>query len=281
MVKKSRACLLMVFFLTAAAGLMSSPEVRAEGMPVTLSLKESIDSYDVTGDGIKDKIEVRPTKKKDGYESGWKIFINGTEAYRQKGEYVEYLTVMLWPVNDTTTYVDIADEVGANDDVSAHGLYVYQGGTLKQTCNLYDPIVRCINNYHFQSEIVELTEDRMTVECYDQLASTGGIRWRIPYELKNGKWTPKTDTYSLVKGSTKTRFTVSKKFIIYKKAGGKRKVATVRKGAKVRLLGICQKKKQTYVQVRLSSGKKGWYRNPKKIKDWSYPAYFKEVQFAG
>ena len=113
---------------------------------ISLKLNTDITQYDVTGDGKADTVRIeseKKIKKNEPSEGPWIIRINGDVAYRSDPKYyVEYLTVVLYPVSDDKIYLNIKDEVGANDDINSCAFYQYQSGTLKKVCDVFSPMVQ-------------------------------------------------------------------------------------------------------------------------------------------
>ena len=275
------------FFMTGVVGLFLvlsfSGGKKAEAAAikgVALGSQVDITKYDVTGDGKKDTIRI-DCDKPDLYNTGcgddWKITINNKVVYRDnKKVHTENLTVLLYQMDHKRTYLEIQENVGSNEDISSHAFYQYQGNKLKKVCDVYEPIVKQIYDFHFFIDAVKVTEKKITISYVNQFSATGYLFWKVSYVSEKKGWKKSGNTFSVTE---KRQLTANRKITLYQKAGGKKKAFALKKGQKVKIDKICLKNGKTYMQVVCSNGKKGWFESPNKDLPERY--YFKEVVFAG
>lgn len=255
-----------------------STAAGVEGIP--LKLRKDITKYDVTGDGITDLVRIeseKPIKKYGPYDSPWIITINGTRAFRSNpNHYVEFLTVVLYPISDDKIYFNIMEEVGSNDDINTCAFYQYQSGKLKKVCDVFSLMTQHKSQLHPGVMSMQVNENEIKVSYYNQFSVTGHLEWSAVFRQENGVWKVDGNIYSTVR---KKSLTANRKITLYKKPGGTGKALTMAKGQKVKVDKICLKNKKAYIHIVLPNGKNGWMESSGKHYIDGY--YFREVQFAG
>lgn len=247
---------------------------------IELKNQKDITKYDVTGDGEKDTIRIdcdKPDELNAWMGDDWKITINGEVVYRDNPEdYTETLSVVLYQISSTRIYLDIQENVGANDDINSRAFYQYKDGSLVKVCDIYEPLLKHVYSFHFYVTDVKVTKKKIVASYMNQFSATGYLAWGITYKYQNGSWKKAGNTYKVTEEKA---LTTNRRFAVYKTAGGKTKAFTLKKGQAVQIKKICLKNKQTYVQLVLPNGKKGWLKSP--AKDLPEMYYFQEVMFAG
>lgn len=267
-----------MFLLSAVSGGRKAEAAAIKG--VELKSNTDITKYDVTGDGKKDTVRIecdKPDLYNEGCGDDWKITVNDRVVYRDdKKAYTESLTVLLYQMGGRRTYLEVQENVGANDDISSHAFYQYQGNKLKKVCDVYEPIAKQIYTFHFFIDSVKVTEKKIVVSYVNQFSTTGYLFWKVSYLYGKNGWKRDGNTFSVTE---KRQLTVNRKLVLYQKAGGKKKAFSLKKGQKVKINKICLKNGKTYMQAVLPNKKKGWFQSPNKELPERY--YFKEVVFAG
>lgn len=266
-------CVLFLFF----------PAERAEAASVKgieLKNRKNITKYDITGDGKKDTIRIdceEPAEYDEACGDNWSVKVNGEVVYQDNPEcYTETLSVVLYQVSSTVSYLHIQENVGSNDDINASAFYMFRDGEFTKICDVYEPLCKHVYRFHFYATPVKVTQKKIVMLYANQFSATGYISWNIEYCYKDGEWKKQGNVYALTEVK---KMTVNRKFTVYKTAGGTEKAFTLKKAQKVRVKKICLKNKKTYVQLILPDGKKGWLESPSKSLPEKY--YFKEVMFAG
>lgn len=265
------------FFL---AGFCANCAEASNVKGIQMELRTDIKKYDVTGDGEKDVVRIeseKPIRKNKPIEGPWIVKINGDVAYRSNPKHhTEYLTVVLYQIRDDMIYLNITEEVGANDDINSCAFYQYQSGGLKKVCDVCSPMTQHKSLLHFYVTSMKVNDKEIKVSYSNQFSVTGYLNWSAVYRYENGVWKLNGNVYSTTAEKT---LTANRKITIYKKPGGTGKAFTLTKGQKVGINKICLKNKKAYVRVELPNGKKGWMESPGKQYGDGY--FFKEVVFAG
>lgn len=263
------------------AGMVFGKNTDAATKGVQLPCYDTINKYDVTGDGKNDSIKIyceKPDKYNEGIGKDWRIKVNDKIVYRQKYEGTDFLTVQFFKISSKKIYIDVVERGDANDFNAGHILYLVSNNKWKQVCNFHGKMEKSTNGWGYAAGIESMTKNKMTVEFYCQFFGTGSLNWKIQYKLKNGIWKPAKNKYSVVGPKHKLRnMTAGSMFSLLKTAGGTKTAFTVKKGDKMKMGKICFKNNQTYIQFTFK-GKKGWFKTPK-IDDGK--VYFKGVQYAG
>lgn len=272
----------IVMFCVCLSGIcfQTSEAEAASVKGIELKNQKDIKKYDVTGDGVKDTIRIDCDKSDEMYDwmgDDWTVKINNEVVYRDNPEvYTETLSVVLYQVSESRIYLDIQENVGSNDDITSRAFYQYQDGTLVKVCDIYEPLSKHIYSFHFYVTGVKVTAKKITATYMNQFSASGYLAWEVTYKYQNGNWKKAGNTYKVTEDK---EMTTSRKFAVYKTAGGKTKAFTLKKGQKVQIKKICLKNKKTYLQLVLPNGKKGWLKSPNKDIPEGY--YFEGVMFAG
>lgn len=161
----------------------------------------NITKYDVTGDGKADTIRIDCKKRyeNDSMEGdGWNITVNGKVVYKEKSKYTDFLTVVYYPVAANRLYLDVEENLESNDDIVNHGLYIYDGDTLKLLNDFYDSVTKNIYYGHYSVRIRSLSPDKMVLACSNQFIATSRLDWDMVYRFGRGKWRLPGNTYNVI-----------------------------------------------------------------------------------
>jgi len=280
--KKRNAILYIVCLLVFAGFILN--ETKADAATAGIKIENGEDSYDVTGDGKADKIEIKctyPDQYGNDCGGGWKIIVNNKTVWTQKEKDPYYcIRVTLYRVSKKQIYFEILVYGWEDSNEHLHTLYQMKAEKLKSICDFRKPILKYMNDGRYSIGIKSMTSKKMVVEGYNQFYATGVINWKMTYKLKGGKWQRQGSSYAVYRWDNLEKWTAGRKITAYTTAGGSKKAFTVNPGDKVKIKKIQLKKNNTYIQLVNSKGKKGWMKNPKTY-DWGEEYYFKENMFVG
>jgi hypothetical protein len=264
------------------------PAMAAEGRKVsnpaivTLKTNRTYTAYDVTGDGISDKVTLKSahydyyTTGKQGY---LKIYINDKLAYNFKDPYYEGDATYQYEVKlCTLDSENVFFFVRTRSEVEYYyfcKLYRYQDGKLKAALNLVNTY-KNIFLHREKMDLVKVTGNRIQFEWYGQLGATGALQWNVIYELQNGTFKRTSRSCSVIKSQRDRTWTASRKFSVYKSAAMQEKVFTVKKGDTLKITHVYNNSKYAFVRVMNEDGKTGWIRCPN-----TAVSYFSEAIYAG
>lgn len=278
---KKEIVVLGALFLGMGA-MTSTASAKTEG--IALENQTTITDYDVTGDGIKDEIIIKPEKVLDDYfdmGNGWKILVNNEAAYTQKEdrEYGISLSVQLYYDDSDKAYLYVVEDNEEAYEVYNEVMCQYYNNQWIQSCDFRKPFLKYTNNWDYHvTDILSISEKIMKVELGNQFCETGWMRWNVVYRLKNGQWKADLKNVYKVKYSFngKKKGTTNKNLSVYNKLGGKKKTK-VKEGTKVKITQIAFRAGRTYLQLKLPKGKTVWLKTAKKYA----PTAFKEAIVAG
>lgn len=225
---------------------------------------DSMNSFDITGDGKKDKIETKSASNKVVVKVNNKTvgsYLNGPGIYVVKLSKKAFLQITTYEKNHTASC----------------GLYELKGNKLSRVLD-YKKLVNLkqyakntfyiTNGYWSEFEATKTKGNTIYLQGYFGTKNLGQVNaenLQLSYSGKNftlkstaasasafGIYDPKTNFFT-------NQFTASQKIQTYKAAGSSRKAFTISKNAKFEVKKLAIVKKNIYVQVK--SGKKtGWIR---------------------
>lgn len=251
--------------------------------------EKTITKYDVTGDGQTDSIKITVTKIEDEYDSNigeLKIYVNEVLAFQKSAFELQYWVVNFVSLKNGKVFFDISNMV-VSDDVGLHVLYQYKGGTLQSIYNFLKLYGNLKYVFNCSTKINSVKENTIFVSAAGQFNVTGGIMYNVKLVYKNGGFQRKSNRYSILynkkKGTyayKKNRWTAARKIKVYKKAGGKKVIYTLKKGDVIKINAVVYKKNKIFFEVRnkKGKGKKGYIPAAMKLK---FPSYFEEAIFVG
>lgn len=222
-------------------------------------------SYDITGDGVNDTIQIRKRQTTSiGYDN-FSIMINGQEAIYLTHDYYFYEDyVKLYTLQDGTVIVYVYLQ-GDNGDGPC-GLYVYDNGRLREILNFQTFFKYGMHN---TGEVLKVSANRLKVNYSSMSWAFAPIDMKYTYEYKNGVL-HSISKYGKVKITKNWKHTQGKKvttrksFWLYKNALSSKKKIKVNKGQTFKVEKCYVNGKRVRFQIRLSNGKKGWVNSPKR-----------------
>ena len=277
--KKNNVMWMLLFGLVAVFTLGTKVQAAT---PTIYEFKSSYDSseqtytgMDVTGDEKNDTVKVKFTEYNYGFAGACKIYVNGEQVLTEKDKYGRTWSIGLIRLENGKVLFDVHS--GQESCSSCrHKLYLYKKGKLKMVCDVQKNFEKYSS--HYDVDVIGVEGNKVQMEAYAMFNVTGIIRYNMEFVYKNGKMKPTSNQYDIIYTSGSPEWTVAKKITVYKSAGSKVQVFTLKKGEKVYLDKVIHKKNKPYIKVRKKSGKVGYIPCPTQ---YSYPHYFEECMFAG
>lgn len=222
-------------------------------------------SYDITGDGVNDTIQIRKRQTTSiGYDN-FSIMINGQEAIYLTHDYYFYEDyVKLYTLQDGTVIVYVYLQGDNGDGPCA--LYVYGDGTLNR---LLDFQTFFKYGSHNTGEVLKVSGNRLKVKLFSMSQAFAGIDLKYTYQYKNGRLIPvtkygKVKVYKNYKYGRRKKVTARKSFWLYKSATSSKKKIRVNKGQKFRVEKCYVNGSRVRFKVKLTNGRTGWVKSPKR-----------------
>lgn len=222
-------------------------------------------SYDITGDGVNDTIQIRKRQMTSiGYDN-FSIMINGQEAIYLTHDYYFYEDyVKLYTLQDGTVIVYVYLQGDNGDGPCA--LYVYGDGTLNRLLD-FQTFFRY--GSHNTGEVLKVSGNRLKVKFFSMSQAFAGIDLKYTYQYKNGRLAPvtkygKVKVYKNYKYGRGKKVTARKSFWLYKSATSSKKKIRVNKGQKFRVEECYVNGSKVRFKVKLTNGRTGWVKSPKR-----------------
>lgn len=207
----------------------------------------------------------------------FKLFING--------KCVKTLNDTWWPevnllkVKSNRNLIYIHD-CGPSEDTGYIKVYEYKNDKLKLLRDLATISQEKYSRHLSFANLKSVISEKITIKWSIQSNALGSsFNVDIPYKIGTSKITRSGTSYKLKDwDGNQVKFTANRKIKTYTKAGGDKLAFTVKKGQKVTIMRLYGKNGKTYIQVKNSNGKVGWFRDPD---NYVEGGYFKECLFAG
>ena len=222
-------------------------------------------SYDITGDGVNDTIQIRKRQTTSiGYDN-FSIMINGQEAIYLTHDYYFYEDyVKLYTLQDGTVIVYVYLQGDNGDGPCA--LYVYGDGTLNRLLDFQTFFFFFSHNI---GEVLKESGNRLKVKLFSMSQAFAGIDLKYTYQYKNGRLAPvtkygKVKVYKNYKYGRGKKVTARKSFWLHKSATSSKKKIRVNKGQKFRVEKCYVNGSRVRFKVKLTNGRTGWVKSPKR-----------------
>jgi len=286
--QKAIAGMILIIIL----GLFSVMDIRAASNAVVpLEAGKTYTDYDVTGDGVADKVRFvkRNRKITKNDKTPWRyiyldIYVNDVRVLSTATSYGD---VDLCIFDKSNVYFSVYTIEG-DSGPQTHKLYQYKNRKWKMVFNVNKPFSKLKGRTKdsalaIRSRIHNISNNKIVVEYVSQLYTTAAIRWRVTYTLKNGKFVKQSsNTYQVVYPKDvgiKNKWTVVSRFKVYTKVGGKKVRFTTKRKEKVKINRIRIKKNTVYFEITRKNGRKGWIKNSNKAPWSGGKTFFKEARF--
>ena len=180
--KKIMKILFNFAFLLLFFGLMS--ENALADNPKTASLKsgKTYTKYDITGDRKADTIRVVKEKGEYDYYDGFRVLINGKQAFAVEDCFYYDASIKLYTLQNKKVFVYIYLE-SDNNDGPVCGLFKYSNGKLKKVIDF-----QTFYKYgsHEYGKIVKVSGNTLQVKLYIMSCAVGPLDLKFTFKYKNG-----------------------------------------------------------------------------------------------
>lgn len=263
----------------AATTLPTQNAKAAEVGSYELSDTKVNTNYDVTGDGVKDKIEFDKINHNGSYYCALDVKINGEVALNvEDTEYGRLEPVFIQTKDHGYILICAYHD---NDYQTISRIYEYVDGKLKERMNL-DNIAGKVY-YQYSSNVYATKEDYFQIRFDGQtnmLAKT-----KMIFKLKvgtEGKLSVANKTVAVyysnkrmsdAKNYTSKYLTAAKKIQAYRSSTGTKKAFSIKKGTKLKITKVSVQGSIARYYCVTKSGKKGWIKSKINL--------FKDLMYAG
>jgi len=256
--------------------------------PSRVSLEPGVlySSYDITGDGVPDKIDI-VTYSSGKYEKDeLKIYVNDKIAYQIKNKFFSSITMELCTLQNGKVYIYLY-AAWDDDNGPVCGMFQYENGTLKKVFDFQTFYKYGRNNF---GTIMKVSENSIKVNLFSMSWIMGPLEMQYILKVKKGRLCVDSNKgkvmSTVLRFQNKSYFTSAYAIKVYKNAVNSKKKFTLKKGDKVKITACYVNKSNIRFQIKTKGGKTGWIKSPKKYlhkdtKNGYIDGYFKESYYAG
>lgn len=263
--KKTMWVLGVVLFLFLVMG--DAHIVHADTTGIYTLKADKTYNYDLDGDGKKESLKIE-FGKSDGYVYyGADIYINGEKVLTINDYfYVVNAQVLIMSKKNVFIYLTPSAENGDGTKI----IYQYKNGRLKKIID-FEKMGRYAN-------VEKVTKNKITMNIRRTWSAIGCFSYECNLVYKNGKLKPETktymlDSYSQTEKAKKPYLTAKNNIQIYESHNTNRKSFVLKKGQKVKITKYYFNGKIHMFQVKMASGKKGWFLAPNDYEELFEEAY--------
>lgn len=277
-----------LLFTLGLCMLFASP-VQAKSNPTKVSLQPGriYRRYDITGNGKRDKIQIKttPTTDSDGSISDFSIYVNGKKAYTLnsiRNFYKEDVCAQLYTLSNGKPflYLYVAFE---NGDGPVCGIFQYKGRRLNEIIDFQETLETY--GYHQMGYVTGVSGNRLYVSQELNSYSLGLNSIRFVYKYSRGTLVPAskygsyTSIYTL---NGRSRYlTANRDIPVYTTAYANASLKfNILKGDRVRINKCALIKSKMYIQIS-SKGMTGWILPATSYPETAEYQQFTETQYAG
>ncbi len=264
------------------ACILPKGEVRASEGQKNIFLDVTYHSFDITGDGKKDKVCFEGVESYERCET-IRVKINKTRTIlATPGAYTSGVQIRLLTLANGKPFVYLYG-MGDNGD-GVCGIYQYKNKKLRQIIDLND--IASAYGYHTGGSVSKVKGNKVVIRYYLMSYSLAAVEFDIPYAYKSGTLKRMGNTGTVVSYSPmyvlrQKYYTAQKRIPVYKKAGSTAKKAfTIRKNQKVYVTHVWIKNGKMWFKLRVN-GQSGWMPASKKYYMDDAQKPFKEIMYAG
>ncbi len=264
-------CLMIKPATAYAAGAGNEPE----GI-LTLT-KDTIYEYDLNGDGTTEKLQYQLSGDEDQYKAILKVYINDKLCLTKEDDGFSF-GVRLLDLDQNDNSLDLFLYTTMESDCVKNAFFArYNGEKLAKYADFdIEKLAKDFNTYRYS--LAQLDGDgkfTIVIDTPKYSPAIGCYYCYMPFQLKDGKVTViPVKTYTLTKESGKYLYKAAKLFNVYEKAGSKKVVYQVKKGARVTFDKMAiSKSGKVYCRVKNSKGKTGWIKSDQEYLFVTTPAW--------
>lgn len=266
-VKKVRNILFVSFILMVAC-MIQSQEAHAENVG-KYKLSDTNNKYDVTGDGVPDKVEFKKLDQESDdlqFYREFKVIINGKTVLHNHSYFFDHKSFFIQTKGHRYFFISLLGE-----DCSEPGIiYEYVNGKLKKRVDL-EKIAKKVF-YIYSVDFTSIKEHSIKVKLEGQANMLAHAKTTFDFNVgAKGKLSlaKKVTKISYSKErfrSGKTKYyksnylVAAKKIQVYRSATGTKKAFYIKKGTKLKITKVSVKGKTARFYCVTRSGKKGWVK---------------------
>jgi len=236
--------------------------------------KQTTKKYDVTGDGKKDKVTIKPVTLTEYSQTTFekvKVYVNGkkvgTVKARLGASYTANVTVHVLSNKRAFFFFVMPWDNGDG----TYEIYAYKKGKLVKQLSELSIAPDCsahkyIDKVKASGKKLKVTYNHMTYALGTSTTFTYSYKWKSGKLKRTSKTTSKL-TYNV--GETgnfhegKGYLTAGVKLKAYKSMGSSKVKFKVKIGKKAKPIAVGVKGSQLYIKIKSTSGKTGWLKVPK------------------
>lgn len=283
--KKKLICVAVIFCALCIFGKEQSAYAAQNGYAQLGKIwsgnkSKTFKKYDVTGDGVEDKVKLSVKNVgESGYDGRLRISVNGKKVFESIARDYMFWEIRLVSLKNGNKYFEIASIV-SSEDVNYHKLYKYEDGKLKSFFNFLKDDSKYAT--HYDVSIYKVKNNTIYVRTFVQFITTGRfLSYNIKYKYKNGKIKRNSKKHTILYDQgEKNRWTANRKIKVYKNPGSKKLSYKLKKDDVIKINKVVYKGKKIYFKIKKTNeeGKTGYIPATTK-----YPQkmYFKESYYSG
>lgn len=243
---------------------------------VTLKPGTTYTKYDITGDGKADTIQISTTKDAYDVYTGFSLKINGKSAFTVRNDHFYSTDIKLYTLQNKKAFVYLYLEAD-NSDGPACGLFKYSNGRLKQVVNFQNFFKYGMHNC---GKVTSVSKNTLKVELYSMSWAFGPTTLKYTFKYKNGTLVPASRIGKVSVNAIGSKYGTAKQSIqLYRTATSNRKKLKITAGQRFKITDCYVKGSNIRFKVKLSNGKTGWLKSPKKY--FSNGPFISESFYAG
>ncbi|WP_373211965.1 hypothetical protein [Ruminococcus sp. 5_1_39BFAA] len=233
---------LLICFLMLGICMVPAKKVQAAGpTAATLRANKTYKTYDITGDGNKDRFRVG-TVYDSQHEActGLSVRINNKVVYTLSDSHFYNVTIERYTLKNGKPFIYICTK-GDNDYADLCALFQYRSGKFRKVIDF-----RTLFGNHGSNKsgrIVKISGDTVTARFYLMSYTVGPCNIEYTYKYSGGtlKRSSKYGTFDSIytNGRDNRTFVANRNFAVFKSPGSTAKAFTLKKGKKVTATGKC------------------------------------------
>lgn len=269
-------------FLAIGFAIIFSIPVKAAANGVQLKANRTYVAYDITGDGMKDKIRIRAANQTDDEAySSLTVSVNGKTAYRLKNTRFYNVIANIYTLKNGQPFLYLYAPAD-NGDGPVCALLKYTNGKFRKILDFTE--IMAGYGDHRIGEVTNLNGNKIVITESIVSYSLGINAINFTYEYVNGKFVP-TSRYGSYKeiysadGSSR-HFTVSSDLPAYTRPGATAVNTTLKTGSLTKIIKCALINGKMYIQLECD-GEIYWIKALENPPIADNERQFMEVRYAG
>lgn len=258
----------ILFFCLMTAGLLLRGNLQVKASVLTdvqWMQGSSITLYqDITGDGVKDSIQVKATKSNEYYYKNVSVYINGALALTEKIDGCSGVSARFLSCSAKKNYLQV-EATADGGYMYLNRIYAYSGKKLVRAADFGQ-------EDNMSATVTKVTAKSVVVKFSVQPWETGRVEWNFVYQPKSKKLKLKNNTVKVVsvlgqwdmndgyqKYFKQNKFVTQNGRAFYTSTNMKKKAFTTKQGDVLKLQKVKMIGRKMY--LRFKKGKKtGWQK---------------------